>query len=166
MPYEPLYERFRELALSETRSITINDDSNSSLPPDEYAFLEAFCNDENCDCRRVMFNVVSRKNQEVVAVIAYGWESRKFYVEWNHGKDIPEIVDDMSGLILNSASKQTKLAPALLAFVRNVLLKDQAYMERVKRHYWIFKEGTDPEHFKSANHSDFKTRKRHQARAK
>jgi hypothetical protein len=167
MPYEPFHERFRELAFSETRSITVGDDS--ALPADEYAFLEAFCNDEDCDCRRVMFNVVSLKRQEVVAVIAYGWESRKFYIKWNHGKNIPEIIDDMIGPILNSASRQTKLAPALLVLVRNVLLKDLAYIERVKRHYWIFKAGIDPVHFKSPYPNELtskKTKKRHRTWSK
>jgi len=34
-------------------SITIFDDP--ALAGDEFAFLELYCNDENCDCRRVIF---------------------------------------------------------------------------------------------------------------
>jgi len=44
MPYEPFHERFRELALSETRSFTIPE-NHPYLPADEYALLEAYCND-------------------------------------------------------------------------------------------------------------------------
>ena len=44
MPYEPFHERFRELALSETRSFTIPE-NHPFLPADEYALLEAYCND-------------------------------------------------------------------------------------------------------------------------
>ena len=50
MPYEPFYERFKEIAMKETRSITIH--NNPGLPDDDYGFLEAYCNDENCDCQR------------------------------------------------------------------------------------------------------------------
>ncbi len=38
--------------------------NNPWLPDDDYGFLEAYCNDENCDCRRVFFNVISRKRVE------------------------------------------------------------------------------------------------------
>ncbi len=55
MPYEPFHERFEEIAIDETRDITIY--NNPNLPDDDYAFLEAHCNDVNCDCRRVFFNV-------------------------------------------------------------------------------------------------------------
>lgn len=51
MPYEPFYERFKEIAMRETRSITIR--NSPDLPDDEYGFLELYCNDENCDCQRV-----------------------------------------------------------------------------------------------------------------
>jgi len=39
MPYEPLYERFPEISVKETRSITIR--NSPFLPDDDYGFLEA-----------------------------------------------------------------------------------------------------------------------------
>lgn len=148
MPYEPFYERFRELALSETRSFTI-DERFPHLPEDEYALLEAYCNDKNCDCRRVFFNVVSKKRQALVAVVTYGWESESFYRKWYGGKDdelARMAVDEMIGLGLNSASPQSPIARALLAPIREVL-QDPDYVARLKRHYQIFKEKVDPKHF-------------------
>jgi hypothetical protein len=35
MPYEPFYERFRDLALLETRSFTVDDGNYPGLPADE-----------------------------------------------------------------------------------------------------------------------------------
>jgi len=87
MAYEPFFERFKELALQETRSITIR--NNPGLPDDDYGFLETYCDDEDCDRRRVMFNVTSRRINKIVAVIAYGWESEAFYAKWFH---YPELI--------------------------------------------------------------------------
>jgi hypothetical protein len=146
MPYEPFYERFREIAFRETRSISIR--NSLDLPDDDYGFLESYCNDKNCDCRRVFFNVVSRKRKGQVATIAYGWESKEFYVKWFHGHDDPEVISQMQGPILNPGSPQSDLAPALLNLVRDTLLKDPAYVERLKEHYFLFKEKVDPAHFR------------------
>lgn len=164
MPYEPFYERFHDIALKETRTVTIH--NYPGLPDDDYGFLEAYCNDENCDCRRVFFNVISHKRNEVVAVIAYGWEDRAFYARW-FGQNDPDIIRELQGPILNTSSHQSELAPALLNLVRNTLLKDPAYIERLKRHYWMFKEKVDPKHFKASgiaaqqDNLASKTRKRH-----
>jgi hypothetical protein len=168
MPYEPFHEQFTELAFLETRSITIR--NNLGLPDDDYGFLEAYCNDENCDCRRVFFNVLSRKRAEMVAVIAYGWEDSAFYTRWYRQND-PSIIQELQGPILNPGSKQSELAPALLKLVRDTLLKDPAYVDRLKRHYWMFKEKVDPKHFKASaqskqqSHPANKAKKRHQPRS-
>lgn len=160
MAYEPFYERFGDLALMETRSITMHNDP--TLPDDDFGFLEAYCNDENCDCRRVFFNVASRKRNEIVGVIAWGWESKAFYAKWYRQND-PEIVEELKGPILNPTSQQSELAPALLQAVRDILLKDPAYIDRLKRHYRIFKEEVDPGHCRPSEEGRpvAKTRKRH-----
>ena len=153
MPFEPFYERFRELALRETRSFTVDEGNYLGLPADEYALLEAYCNDKNCDCQRVFFNVVSRKRQTIMAVVTYGWESEAFYRKW-YGSGNDELtcmtVGEMMGLGLNSASPQSPIAPALLAPIRDILL-DPAYVARLKRHYKIFKEKIDPKHFRPSD---------------
>lgn len=151
MPYEPFYERFRDLALRETRSFTVADGNYPGLPADEYALLETYCNDENCDCRRVFFNVASRKREKIVAVVTYGWENEAFYRKWYGGKDdnlARMVISEMMGLGLNLASPQSEIAPALLAPIRDILLDDPVYIERLKRHYQIFKEKVDPKHFR------------------
>ncbi len=169
MPYELFIERFGELAWQETRSMRFLKDPQ--LAGDEFGFLELYCNDENCDCRRVMFNVVSRKSQKTVAVIAYGWESREFYAKWFRQND-PEIIRQMQGPILNPGSPQSELAPALLEKVRDVLLADPEYVARLKRHYQMFKERVDPKHFRQTSSPESvirslsKSRKRKRPRPK
>jgi len=139
MPYEPFYERFPEIAEKETRTVMFMNDPE--LSDDTYALIELYCNEPNCDCRRVFFNLFSEKRKEIVAVIAYGWESRAFYREW-FGDDDEKIIDDLKGPALNLGSPQSELAPKLLEKIE-LVLEDEAYVSRLKRHYRMFKETVD-----------------------
>lgn len=140
MMYVPFYEKFPELSEEETRSITCFD--HPGLPNDTYFLIEAYCSDAGCDCRRVFFNVVSMTNKKVLAVIAFGWETNKYYEKWM-GDDIPEIIESLKGPILNIASPQSEFAPIILELVNNVVLKDTNYIERLKKHYKLFKDKID-----------------------
>jgi hypothetical protein len=145
MSYELFIERFGELAWKETRTVMLREDNQFGLPADEYGLLELYCNDDNCDCRRVMFDVLSRKQNKSVAVIAYGWEEASFYQRWFGGEDSPAsriAVNEMTGLNLNSASHQSEIAPAFLEVIR-WLLTDPAYVARIKRHYRMFRDTVD-----------------------
>jgi hypothetical protein len=136
------HERFLKVAKRETRTITVASWANIDLPPRDYTFLEMYCDEPGCDCRRVFINVLSSPHGDTVAVIAYGWECPDYYAEWM-GDDDPRSIRDLKGPILNFCSPQSKHTPALLALFREVLLKDEEYMERVKRHYRMFREAID-----------------------
>ena len=150
MSYEPFFERFGELARKETRSVSLRAGNQFGLPADDYGLLELYCNDDNCDCQRVMFNVLSRKQEKSVAVVAFGWETATFYQKWYGRDDSPAsriAVNEMTGLNLNSASQQSEIAPAVLEMVR-WLLTDPAYMARIKRHYRMFRDAVDNKPFR------------------
>jgi hypothetical protein len=85
-----------------------------------------------------MFNIFISDSPEALAVIAYGWESEAFYANW-FGRNDPDIIQQMQGPILNSASPQSELALALVQLVRDVL-QDEEYVARLKRHYKLFKQ--------------------------
>lgn len=53
MPYSLFHSRFPDVAERETRTVTVIDSSDFNLPPAHYSFLEMFCDDPGCDCRRV-----------------------------------------------------------------------------------------------------------------
>ena len=151
MSYQPFHEIFPDIATKETRTLITFDRPN--LPDDQYALIEAYCNDPGCDCRRVFFNVASWRTKEILAVITFGWESNKYYVKW-FGHNDPLIIKELKGPALNSASPQSKLAPALLREVAHVLLQDKNYVDRLKRHYRMFKDIVDhgtpePEEFQA-----------------
>ncbi len=139
MPYALFHSRFPEVAERETRTITVFANSNVGLPAGDYGFLEMFCDEAGCDCRRVFFYVVSSLRKDVEAVVAWGWEDRAFYERWMKEND-PLVLDALKGPALNLGSPQTRLASALLDLVATVLLQDSEYVQRVKAHYRMFRE--------------------------
>ena len=140
MPYVLFHDYFPDIAERETRSFTMFEDSE--LPAGSYGLMEMYCNDPGCDCRRVFFSVISSVTKQVEAVIAYGWESPQFYVKWIKDNN-PNIIRELRGPVLNRTSPQSKLAPAILKMVKNVILKDQTYVQRLKAHYKMFRDHID-----------------------
>ena len=139
MSYELFHDYFPDLAERETRVVQVFEPSPfSNLPSGEYALLEMFCTDEDCDCRRVMWTVISDREKRTVAVVAYGWGSARFYQKW-FGSNDPDIVREMQGPILNLGSPQASYAPAILNLLKSIVLADKQYLERVKRHYALFR---------------------------
>lgn len=135
MIFAPLYKYFPEVAQEETRCLTIM--NNPGLPDGRYHLTELFCNKPNCDCRRVFFHIEASVMNQPLAVIAYGWENKEFYANWM-GDSNPSLLKELQGPSLNSASPQSRYAPALLKLVEFVL-GDETYVERLKRHYKMFK---------------------------
>jgi len=52
----------------------------------------------------------------------------------------------MQGPVLYPLSPQSEYAPVLLQTFETVILKDPQYIERLKRHYAMFREAVDKEH--------------------
>jgi hypothetical protein len=134
MPFAPFFQEFPEIAVKETRVLTVI--NSPDLPPDEYGLLELYCDDPGCDCRRVIFNIHRPDRQQPDAVIAFGWESDEFYRNWLNGT--PVDIHELQGPVLNLASHQSPLAPTLLEQV-TLILQDPQYVERLKRHYAQFR---------------------------
>lgn len=145
MPYTSFVEYFREIAEKETRSISILRDDDV-IPKGTYGLVEMYCDDPDCDCRRVFLDVYDWERQKSMAYIAYGWANKKFYANWFGGDD-PKIIQEMQGPILNPGSPQSKYALAFLKLVKNAVLSNPSYIARLKSHYQIFKEKVDPKNF-------------------
>ncbi len=137
MPFSLFHEKFPTVAEKETRSITII--NNPGLPHDSYGLIESYCDELDCDCRRVFLSILSEKQEKILAVIAYGWENKKFYAKWVGDND-PQTIKELQGPILNLASPQSRFAPKILELVNRVVLKDKKYIERLKNHYMMFRE--------------------------
>lgn len=134
MPMAAFASRFPEIAARETRSVTLR--GHAVIPDGEYGFLEFYCDEDDCDCRRVLLMVVSRDpSVPVLATINYGWESRDYYAKWMGDA---KFADEAYGAQLELSGRQSQFAPALLKlFLGSVM--DPAYVERLKRHYALSK---------------------------
>lgn len=127
--------RFQELALNETRSFIIPK-GNKLLPAGEYGLLELFCDEIGCDCRRVIFLVVRSDHPDrVLATVNFGWETAEYYGKWIGD---PTGGEDMVGASLEPSGTQSKHHNALLDLCR-FALEDRGYLERIKRHYDLFR---------------------------
>jgi hypothetical protein len=136
MPFVSFHDYFPDLAEEETRCMTVFNDP--LLPPDVFALTELYCDELDCDCRRVFFDIISSARRSTVAVIAYGWETEEFYRNWSHSDD-PIAIHDLKGPVLNLGSRQSELAPVLLEQIQSVVLANKRYVERLERHYHLFK---------------------------
>jgi len=145
MPYTAFHDFFPEIAERETRTLTVFKNNQWELPAAQYSLIEMFCDEPGCDCRRVMFYVLSSKFGKLVAVIAYGWESEKFYTKWIGQKISPKMMQELKGPALNTLSPQSKIAPLILQLIIETVLQDQIYIERVKRHYKMMRDLIDNE---------------------
>jgi hypothetical protein len=139
--FAQLFERHPDLARRETRTITFQAAENE-IPPGEYSFAEAFCMGRSCDCRRVMFMVYrtdleNRERPEHVTTIGFGWEPLHFYVTWMHGDR--EGAEFMRGPIIEPNSPMCGYDQKLLEIFKQTCLSSPAYVDRVRRHYDLFK---------------------------
>jgi len=142
MPFVPFHEFFPEVAKRETRSITVFHGSEWGVPAGEYGFIELYCDERKCDCRRVFFTVVSPAFRKPVAVISYGWEDPAYYARWMGGFD-PLMAEEAAGATLAHFGAQSDLAPPILRLVRDLVLQDEAYVERLKKHYAMVRRYVD-----------------------
>jgi hypothetical protein len=136
MEMQMYIERFGEEGARETRMAKVV--RGWMVPEGEYWFVESYCTDEECDCRRVVISVVTkRRGWETWATINYGWESKQYYEEWVGGADKEW---DYQGPELDPMNEQSIYAEELLKIFKKEVEGNREYAERLKRHYQKFKE--------------------------
>jgi hypothetical protein len=131
-----------ELAQREVRCVHLltppGTTSGSALPDDEYAYVEFYCEDLNCDCRRVFLQVIAKGQPgKVFASIGYGWEKESFYrkrMTWDPGAARGTVRGE-----LDPFNEQSEFAQDFLDLFRRVVL-DEPYRLRLRRHYRLFRE--------------------------
>ena len=107
----------------------------ADLPDRTFAFLEAYCADPECDCRRVMLNVIDAETHNQVATLNYAFEPPKSPFE------------DEGQIFLDPLNPQTAISPAFLELTADMMTRDRGYHERLVRHYTMWKSAVDdPSH--------------------
>jgi hypothetical protein len=120
-----------DLAERETRIAALLK-PREGIPPGTYALSESYCPDPDCDCRRVMINVVGKEHPaRYLAAIGYGFD-----------RDAED-----AGPYLDTLNEQCAYADALPRPVQEVALNDPSYVARLERHYALVKRAAiDPAH--------------------
>lgn len=154
MPMIPFMQRFPELAAREMRAVTVS--GRTDIPDGEYGFLELFCDEPGCDCRRVMIDVLRADTElnKIWATINYGWESLAFYKKWG-GSSVTAA--ESKGPFLDPLNPQTPYSPALLHLFR-LSLESPDYATRLQTHYTFFRQSVDNAH---SPHNDTQVRTHH-----
>lgn len=135
----PFASRFPDLAGRETRVVSLLQ-PGPGLRRGNYGFLELYCNDPACDCRRVLLEVIEQAQpQAILATINFGWESVEFYTRWLHGD--AQGARETKEASLDPLNAQSDLAPHILRLFRELLMPDAAYVARLRRHYDLVKRG-------------------------
>ena len=131
----PFAEHYPDLAERETRSLLIK--GRSDLPDGDYGFVELFCDEPDCDCRRVMIDVLRRDTgwSRIWATINYGWENLAFYRRWG-GRGVNAAL--VKGPFLDPLNPQTPYSAVLLTLF-GTMLQSADYIERLRTHYQMFR---------------------------
>lgn len=152
---EPFHMRVPEIGAREYRSFTAL--GIAGLPEAEYGFMEFYCNDPSCDCRRVQLVVFAPEvSKRFLATISYGWESLEFYKK-RFGFMSKE--DSPCDPMLEPFGEQSPYSETLLDCCKRFLLSDEAYVERLKRHYHLFKRALSAERGPNTTPSGRRTNK-------
>lgn len=110
-----------------------------------YFLVEMFCNEPGCDCRRAFIQVFSEDNsvEQPRATISWGWESEAFYRRWAGFPLDDEELAELRGPALVRLATQSEDAEDLLEHFR-VVIGDEAYAQRIVRHYQKFRRTVAP----------------------
>ena len=138
MRFSSFFDQFPKLIESEFRNIFISDNGLCKyVPPGNYAFLEMYCVDANCDCRKVIIHVITDEHFKTWAILNYGWESEEYYRAWwgkNH-----LLYRPMSGVIFDPPTNDP-LKQEFLKVFTDIIQSDKKYARRLQTHYFMFKE--------------------------
>lgn len=136
MAIAAFFTRFKDLAFKEMRACTAL--PGRKIPADEYGFLELYCDDVQCDCRRVMIKVLGQHSGDKVwATISYGWETPEFYRGWA-GTDLMDV-KALCRPTLDPLNPQSPHATFFLSVFEEII-QDKIYVERLQRHYAMFRK--------------------------
>jgi hypothetical protein len=110
---------------------TVSIKQSPQLPDGEYSFIDTYCADPECDCRKTMIQVMH--NGKLVSVINYGWESATFYENWMGSSAKHNPMPKMHGASIDITSPDLVKMDGILALF-NALLND-IWIAKFKRHY-------------------------------
>lgn len=108
---------------------------SSLLPDGDYTFVDSYCIDTSCDCRRTLILVVL--NNTHVSTVGFGWEPIEFYRKWMNGEpdndEDDDIVSLLHGATIDISSPDKVSAQGMLTLFNELL--DEKWIANFKRNY-------------------------------
>jgi hypothetical protein len=132
----PYFSLFPEKAVMGTRKINLLQDT-FGLKRGEYCLFESYCVSKNCDCRKVMINVMDLRQNKILGTVGFGWENPEFYIDWLFGDK--ELGEQMSGVYIEMGGIQNNMQKECLETVFNSL-RDTHYVNHIKDRYIAIKD--------------------------
>jgi hypothetical protein len=133
MEFIPAGERLG--SFTQIRTLTLN--GAPDLPDGEYAFVDCYCTDPECDCRKTMIQV--HLNKRFVSLINYGWEPSEYYAKWYGTKSLDHhTLAEMKGPSIDINSPDLVPPHAILGFFKSIL--DDRYQNHFRTQYARFKQ--------------------------
>jgi len=110
---------------------TVRITQSPQLPDGEYSFIDTYCSDPGCDCRKTMIQVM--QEGRLVSIINFGWEPAAFYQNWMGSSAEDNPLPEMHGASIDITSPNLVSMDGVLALF-NALLNDM-WIAKFKRHY-------------------------------
>lgn len=111
------------------RTVIISDDPR--LPDGEYEFVDFYCTDKACDCRKTIIRIFHENR--CVSIVNYGWENPKFYLKWLKPTKDKKMAQEMSGLSIDFMSPDLVSAEGILVLVKHLM--DEKWLATIKENY-------------------------------
>lgn len=130
-------------------------EDQDGVPAGHYVFHEFYCDDLQCDCRRIIVRIHHSHDihlSKPQATISYGWETPAFYQAWTRSND-PKLGQEMASVTLDPISPQGPHAESLRDLFEWCLKTDPQLAPRFARHYremrevFVWKRSSPPEAF-------------------
>ncbi len=113
----------------QVRTVGLRD--SRQLPDGNYRFVDTYCTDPACDCRKTMILVY--RDDVHVSTVNFGWESVAFYRQWMGGTPENDTGVSMSGASIDITSPDGVSPRGMLAFF--LALLDENWTAKFRKHY-------------------------------
>ncbi len=119
---------------------TVSISADSYLPDGEYTFIDTYCTDNTCDCRKTIIQIIHDK--KLVSVVSFGWESPTFYLRWLNSARLVELAKEMSGVSIDLTSRNLVSSHGILLLVNHLM--DKNWISKIKENYRLIRQTTKP----------------------
>lgn len=123
----------------QVRSVVLTEDPY--LPEGEYTFVDTYCNDHTCDCRKTIIQIFH--GGKIVSIVSFGWESPAFYLRWMNSTKLRQVAEEMSGASIDFSSPNLVSPEGILLLIRHLL--DEKWISILRENYRLIRRAAKPD---------------------